>query len=444
MKRILTVAGSDSGGGAGIQADLKTIALLGGYGMSVVTALTAQNTTGVHGVHEVPISFIEQQFDSVLEDIGVDAAKTGMLSSPEIVKLVARKLRQYRIEMLVLDPVMIAKSGDPLLSNEARETLRRELLPLAYIVTPNLPEAEVLTGKRVRTLKEMKEAAKGIHDMGARYVLVKGGHLKGKAVDILYDGREAIAFPATRVPTKNTHGTGCTYSSAIATLIADEIDIHEAVRRAKVFITEAIVHGISIGKGHGPTNPYAHFVKELEEYKALKAMEAALEELGIAKVGHLVPEVRSNLGYALSFARGAGEVLAVPGRITEIGGRMVPASRPTFGASRHVARIILTAMAHDSSIRAAMNIRYTSQIISVCRRLGLRIASFDRGEEPKGVKEMEGSTLEWGTKRVIDELGEVPDIIYDEGEAGKEPMVRILGRDPEEVVAKVLAIGKGC
>jgi hydroxymethylpyrimidine/phosphomethylpyrimidine kinase len=444
MKRILTVAGSDSGGGAGIQADLKTIALLGGYGMSVVTALTAQNTVGVHGVHEVPVPFIEQQFDAVISDIGVDAAKTGMLSSPEIVKLAAKKIREYQIEKLVVDPVMVAKGGDPLLSEQARETLRKELIPLAYIVTPNLPEAEVLTGKKVRTLKEMNEAAERIHDMGASYVLIKGGHLKGEAVDILYDGKETAIFSDARVPTKNTHGTGCTYSSAIATLIADTIDVHGAVGKAKAFITEAIVNGLPIGKGHGPTNPHAQFAREVERYKALKAMGAALDELGRSKVGHLVPEVRSNLGYALPFARGAEDVLAVSGRITEIGGRMVPASGPVFGVSRHIARIVLTAMAHDSSFRCAMNIRYSSQIISACRRLNLRIASFDRGQEPKGVKEMEGSSLEWGTKRVLDDLEDVPDVIYDEGDQGKEPMVRILGKNPEEVIAKVLAIGKGC
>jgi hydroxymethylpyrimidine/phosphomethylpyrimidine kinase len=412
--------------------------------MSVVTALTAQNTVGVHGVHEVPVPFIEQQFDAVLSDIGVDAAKTGMLSSPEIVKLAAKKIREYRIEKLVVDPVMVAKGGDSLLSEQARETLRQELIPLAYIVTPNLPEAEVLTGKRVRTLKEMNEAAERIHDMGASYVLIKGGHLKGKAVDILYDGKEAVQFTGVRVSTKNTHGTGCTYSSAIATLIADSIDVHGAVGKAKAFITEAIVHGLPIGKGHGPTNPHGQFAREVERYKALKAMEAALEELGRSKVGHLVPEVRSNLGYAIPFARGSEDVLAVSGRITEIGGRMVPASGPVFGVSRHIARIVLTAMAHDPSFRCAMNIRYSSQILSACRRLNLRIASFDRREEPKGVKEMEGSSLEWGTKRVLDELREVPDVIYDEGDQGKEPMVRILGKDPEGVIAKVLAIGKGC
>jgi hydroxymethylpyrimidine/phosphomethylpyrimidine kinase len=365
-----------------------------------------------------------------------------MLSSPEIVELVAKKIREYRIDRLVVDPVMIAKSGDPLLSEQARETLRRELLPLAYIVTPNLPEAEVLTGKRVRTLKEMNEAAERIHDMGASYVLIKGGHLKGEAVDILYDGKETATFSDARVPTKNTHGTGCTYSSAIATLIADSIDVHGTVGKAKAFITEAIRNGLPIGKGHGPTNPHAQFAREVARYEAMESMEAALVELGRSRVGHLVPEVRSNLGYALPFAGGAEDILAVSGRITEVGGRMVPVSRPAFGVSRHIARIILTVMRYDPNYRAAMNIRYSENILSSCKELGLIVESFDREKEPEAIKKMEGSSLEWGTDRILERRKEIPDVIYDQGDVGKEPMVRILGRDPGDVVEKALKIAK--
>jgi len=208
MKRILTIAGSDSGGGAGIQADLKTIALLGGYGMSVITALTAQNTLGIHGVYEVPLPFVEMQFDAILSDIGVDAAKTGMLWSQEIVRPVAKKVRQYRIEKLIVDPVMKAKGGYPLLSEEGMVALRRELIPLSYLVMPNIIEAGLLTGEKVVTRNDMKEASRKIHGMGARYVLLKGGHLRGRPVDILYDGKEFWEFHSDRIITRNAHGTG--------------------------------------------------------------------------------------------------------------------------------------------------------------------------------------------------------------------------------------------
>jgi len=189
VKRILTIAGSDSGGGAGIQADLKTITMLGGFGMSAITALTAQNTVGVQGIVELDAEFVKRQIDSVLSDIGADAIKTGMLANSGIVTGVAEKIRQYRIEKVVVDPVMVAKSGDTLLKKEAQETVKRELLPLSYLVTPNLPEASVLSGHEVRGLDEMKRAAKAIHQLGARNVLVKGGHLSGDPIDLLFDGQ---------------------------------------------------------------------------------------------------------------------------------------------------------------------------------------------------------------------------------------------------------------
>jgi hydroxymethylpyrimidine kinase/phosphomethylpyrimidine kinase len=258
MKRILTIAGSDSGGGAGIQADLKTITVLGSYGMSAITAVTAQNSVGVQGVHLVPIDFIKLQMDSVLTDFGVDAAKTGMLSTPEIVLAVADQLRRYKVELLVVDPVMVAKSGDVLLSEAARITVREELLPLAYVVTPNLPEASELCGFPVKDLDTMKEAARKIRKLGPRFVVVKGGHLEGDAVDVLFDGESFQTFETPRLSNRNTHGTGCTFSAALVTFLGQGFTTPEAVGEAKKFITRAIALGLDLGSGHGPTNHYAH------------------------------------------------------------------------------------------------------------------------------------------------------------------------------------------
>ena len=255
--RVLTIAGSDSGGGAGIQADLKTITVLGGFGMSVVTALTAQNTLGVHGIHEVPPEFVAAQFDAVATDIGVDAAKTGMLTSAEIIRVVAGKIRQYGIEKLVVDPVMVAKGGMALIHEEAKRTLIAELIPLAFVLTPNISEAEVLSGIRIATISDMREAARIIRDLGAGYVVVKGGHLRGDPVDLLYDGREFREFVSPRIATADTHGTGCTYSAAIATGLAFGRDVAGAVAEAKRYITEAVRHAWRLGGGHGPTNHLA-------------------------------------------------------------------------------------------------------------------------------------------------------------------------------------------
>ncbi|UCD86583.1 MAG: bifunctional hydroxymethylpyrimidine kinase/phosphomethylpyrimidine kinase, partial [Desulfobacterales bacterium] len=236
MKRILTIAGSDSGGGAGVQADLKTITVLGGFGMSVLTALTAQNTVGVAAIHPVPLEFIAQQLDAVLSDIGADAVKTGMLFNADTIEVVADRLSAYGTEKLVVDPVMVAKGGDVLLVKEARETLVSRLIPMALVVTPNIPEAEVLSKRSIRTEQDIHEAARTIHGMGARYVLIKGGHLAGPATDYLYDGKAFLECSKVRIDTTHTHGTGCVYSAAIATYLALELDVTGAVKKAKDFI----------------------------------------------------------------------------------------------------------------------------------------------------------------------------------------------------------------
>lgn len=255
IRRALTIAGSDSGGGAGIQADLKTFSALGVFGMTAVTALTAQNTTGVFGIVEMSPDFVAQQIDAVVTDIGVDAAKTGMLSSAGIIAAVADRVRHHRIPNLVVDPVMIAKSGAPLLRPEAMDALKTILLPLATVVTPNLHEARALTGKEITTVADMEDAARRIRNLGPRYVVVKGGHLEGDAVDVLYDGEVFTHLKEPRVPTHNTHGTGCVFSAAIAAELAKDRTVHDAVRVAKRFISDAIRAAVPVGHGHGPANP---------------------------------------------------------------------------------------------------------------------------------------------------------------------------------------------
>jgi len=443
-KRVLTIAGSDSGGGAGIQADLKTITVLGGFGMSVITALTAQNTLGVQGTYDVPPEFVKQQFDSVATDIGIDAAKTGMLANSGIIKAVADRIREYGIEKLVVDPVMVAKGGTPLIRVEAREYLIRELIPLALVVTPNIPEAEVLSGIKITTLDAMKKAAQIIYDLGPRNVLVKGGHLINadiqQAVDILYNGVNYFEFYSERIDTKDTHGTGCTYSAAIATGLAWGKSLFEAVEEGKKYITEAIRFSYRIGGGHGPAGHFAPILREIEHCRCLNALKKALQRLKAEKCGCIIPEVQSNLGYALPFAKGIEEVAAVPGRIIRIGEEAATICEPAFGASSHIAKIILTVLRYDSDYRAAMNIRFSEDIIKMCRSLGYDIDCFSRADEPADVKEREGSSLEWGTGNVLAKRENIPDIIFDRGDVGKESMIRVLGKNPQDVVDKVLSL----
>jgi hydroxymethylpyrimidine/phosphomethylpyrimidine kinase len=258
MKKVLTIAGSDSGGCAGIQADLKTFSARGVFGMSAITALTAQNTIGIQGVYDIDPNFVGKQIDSIMSDIGADSWKTGMLANTEIIRIVADRARKYSIELLVVDPVMVAKSGDLLLTPAAIKALISELLPLAYVITPNNHEAQALTNKSIKNLADAREAAKDIHNQGAQNVVIKGGHLPDiqNAIDLLYDGSNFIEFQAPRINTKNTHGTGCTFASAIAAELAKGFDIKQAVHTAKSFITAAIqkADNLRIGKGHGPTN----------------------------------------------------------------------------------------------------------------------------------------------------------------------------------------------
>jgi len=255
IPRALTIAGSDSGAGAGIQADLKTFAALRVYGLSALTAITAQNTQGVHAVQDLPPELIRAQIDAVLEDIGADVAKTGMLSSPAIIEEVARCVSRWNLR-LVVDPVMMAKSGDPLLQPEAVTTLSTALLPLAEVITPNLYEAEVLTGQRIETLDDMRAAAQVIYALGPRHVVVKGGHRVADPVDVYFDGERFVELRGERILTRHTHGTGCTFSAAIAAFIARGLPVDAAVAGAKNYITEAIRHAPGLGSGHGPVEHF--------------------------------------------------------------------------------------------------------------------------------------------------------------------------------------------
>ncbi len=254
----LTIAGSDSGGGAGIQADIKAMEANGVFAASVVTAVTAQNTRAVTAAFDLPLDLIEAQIDAVADDFEFGAVKTGMLSSAAIIGLVARKVREHDLFPLVVDPVMISKSGFALLQPGAVEVLKRDLLPLAALVTPNVHEAARLVGMEIRTQEDAEAAARVIHAFGPQAVLVKGGHLDGEAdaVDVLFDGIEVHAFRSERIDTLHTHGTGCTYASAIAANLARGAALSEAVRAAKAYVTEAIRHGLPIGHGHGPTNHF--------------------------------------------------------------------------------------------------------------------------------------------------------------------------------------------
>lgn len=261
MRAVLSIAGSDCSGGAGIQADLKTFSAHGVFGMSVIVSVVAENTSRVIDIQDVTPDMIKKQIDAVFEDIEVSAVKIGMLSGPDCMAAVAEKLREYRPPHVVIDPVMYAKNGSPLMDPDAISTLIELVIPLADVLTPNIPEAEAIAGIGIEDQEGMKEAARLIHAMGCRNVLIKGGHAVGDAVDLLYDGERFYTFESERIDTKNTHGTGCTLSSAIAANLALGHPLSEAVRRSKDYVTTAIRHALAIGKGHGPTHHFYNVYK---------------------------------------------------------------------------------------------------------------------------------------------------------------------------------------
>jgi hydroxymethylpyrimidine kinase / phosphomethylpyrimidine kinase / thiamine-phosphate diphosphorylase len=434
MQKVLTIAGSDSGGGAGIQADLKTILALGGYGMSVITALTAQNTLGVQGVVAVDPEFIELQMDSVLGDIGADAIKTGMLVNARTAETVARKLREYRVEKLVVDPVLCSKNGAILLDDEGMDAVRTHLFPMAYIITPNIPEAERLVGTTITKVSDMVNAARKLRAMGPRYVLVKGGHLKDAPVDVLHDGAQHYEFHIQRVRTRHTHGTGCTLAAAIATMLGQGRPLMECIDQAKRYLYRALRFSLGIGKGIGPTNHFASVTREIARTHVLEELNKAGERLKRLTIGRLIPEVQSNLAYAIPYAESVQDVASFPGRIVRTGNSVAMLASAQFGASRQIHLLVLAAMEYEPEKRSAMVLHYSDSLVRRIKSLGYQVAEFDRTRTPPDLQKEEGSMLAWGVQDVMEELGKVPDAIYDQGAVGKVPLIRIFGKDPASIV----------
>ncbi len=424
---VLTIAGSDSGGGAGIAADLKTFAALGVHGTCAITSVTAQNTTGVLKTFDLTPETVASQIEAVCTDMEVRWAKSGMLASSEIVREVAKEVRKYEIS-LVLDPVIAAEAGGNLLRKEAISVLTEELLPLCKVTTPNASEAGVLAGMSVKTPEDAKIAARKITDLGVEAVIITGGHLD--ATDLIY---EADSETFTRIPGTfvkgGTHGTGCTYSAAVTAFLASGENLEGAARKAKKFVEKAILKSRPAGRGVSPVNQLGAVLEEKERYLVLRNVKKAVSILeGSPDFSKLIPEVGCNIGMAIPEADSYEDVAAVEGRIVRYRGRAVPVGCVDFGASRHIASIILASLRYDTEIRAAINVKYSMTALSACRDMELGISSFDRAEEPEN-----SSIMDWGTAEAIKKYGSVPKVIYDKGGQGKEPMIRFLGRCATEV-----------
>ncbi len=432
MKSALTIAGSDSGGGAGIQADLKSFAAVGVHGCSVITCVTAQNTRTVSSIFPLPVEEVRAQLRAVLSDFDIGGAKTGMLYSADIVRTASEELEDRKFP-LVVDPVMIATVGARLERRDFADALTRHLLPHADLVTPNRYEAERLAGRRVRSLADARAAARRIGDVGVRAVLVKGGHFRGTLVDLLYYEGAFEEFRGFRYP-KRLHGSGCTLAASIAAYLVKGLTLRDAIRESRQRVALGFLMAYHAGRGVGIVNSHAI----ADRYEIAQAVEHGASLATEVVPIEWTPEVGINLGYAVPGAASLDDVCALEGRIVRVGHRLVATGPARFGASRHIARIILTAMRFDPRMRSAINLKYTEKNLPWPKKIGLVVGTFARDRQPRGT-----STMEWGTEQAIRKLRRMPDIITDRGGRGKEAMMRVLGETPADVLRKVRRIVRG-
>jgi len=442
MKVALSIAGSDSGAGAGIQADLKTFSALGVYGCTAITAITAQNTKKVTDIVEVPPSAIEQQIQSVMTDMEPAAVKVGMVYSKQTIDVVYRSLKKSKVS-IVLDPIFAAGTGAKLLRDDAYDSFISKLVPICSLITPNRMEAEKLAGIKIRTESSGIEAAKKLRKLGAKNVIVKGGHFgQTHVTDLLLDSngrRTKITNP--RVNIKESHGSGCNFSSAATAYLARGMVLEEACRMANEYVHLAIKNAVTVGKGLPVTNPLSSIYRDANRYRTLIELQQAVEQLSaVGDMHKLIPETQTNFVYALPDASDISDIAGVRGRIVRAGDAVVPASYVEFGASRHVASAVIAYMSINQAIRSAINIKLDDRLEKICKSL-FEVAGYDRSKEPKSTKRKEGSSVSWGTLYALAKNPKA-EVIYHTGDIGKEPMIIIFGKNPAEVAGKIMTILK--
>jgi hydroxymethylpyrimidine/phosphomethylpyrimidine kinase len=442
---VLTIAGSDSGGGAGIQADLKTITMLGGYGASVITALTAQNTAAVTGIHAPSAKFVALQLKTVLDDIRVDAAKTGMLFSAPIIEAVAALLKKKTFP-LVVDPVCVATSGGKLLQDDAVEAMVDRMFPLADLLTPNLPEAELFTGMRIESREDVFLAGKLLLKMGPKAVLIKGGHADSLAVTdwFMKPGADPIPFMQRRVDTDCTHGTGCTLSSAIATGLARSLDMGAAILRGQEYLNLALRAGYRLGQGGGPPNHLAPWARE----RARAGVLASVDDFGrklAARPGlrEMLPGGRANVAVAVPLADSLEDVAGFSGGfITTVRGMVDVVGYPEFGASVRAASLLLAARRARPELHCAMTLGGGQGVLGALDALGMEMARMDWEGRPEYVTGEDGGFEEWGGLEALTAHAAPEKVraLVDPGGMGREPAVYVLARDMAELLAVLRGI----
>lgn len=443
LKVALSIAGSDSGAGAGIQADLKTFTSLGVYGCTAITVVTAQNTREVSSIFEVSPESLAKQIKSVILDMAPNAIKIGMVYNKANIQTLSRLLKRCDVPV-VLDPILSAGSGGKLLLPEAFESFKAGLIPLSTIITPNRIEAEKIAGLQIMSQSDVVVAARKIKNLGARNVIIKGNHFQTKQVtDVLLDSEgNVIKISNSNLGAEEMHGSGCNFSAAITAFLAKGFPTIHAFKLANRYVRDSLENALKIGKGLLVSNPTSTMYDYASRYIVLKELHRAIEDIEAShNLGILIPETQSNIGYALPDSRELDHIAAVKGRIIKIGDAAISASsKVEFGASKHVGSALLAYMTVNRLVRSAMNIKYDEKIRKITKA-AFNVSNYDRTKEPRHILKKEGMSIFWGIKYALAKNREA-EIIYHEGGFGKEPMCIVFANNPVEVVKKIRTIVK--
>jgi hydroxymethylpyrimidine/phosphomethylpyrimidine kinase len=434
LRTVLSIAGSDSSSGAGIQADLKTFSSLGTYGCTAITAITVQNTKNIFTVFPLPAEIVIKQINSILNDIRIDAIKIGMVYDGIIINKIFKVLKNINIPLIV-DPIFTSTSGKSLLKSEAINDLTKKILPLATIITPNINEAIQLSGIEINTKDDIVKSLIKIKKLGPKNVILKGGHLlSGKSIDTLIDEKlNIIEFSNSRIPIPESHGSGCNFSAALSSYIAQGYEISIACKFANEFINSVLKNLLYIGKGYPVTDTAISTSSSAFKFRVIDELSIAIKELeSLSGVGKLIPETQSNFVYAIPNASSIREVAGIKGRIVRIDQQVKASSCIEFGASQHIASAVLSYMTIDPLMRSGFNIKYDKKIIKLLESF-MKVSEYDRRLEPQKIKTKEGYTIQWGIKKAILKNKWVRGI-YHKGDIGKEPMVIMFGHHPGEII----------
>jgi len=437
MKNILTIAGFDPTGGAGITIDLNVFQNNGIHGLAIPTCTVVQGPFGVSKIYPTPYDTFSYMLKE-LKDIKIDTIKIGVLYDEQYIERILDFIDDKRKDVsIVLDPVLQSKNQIELLKQKGILKLKESLMPYVTVITPNIYEAEVLTGINIKDVRNMEKVALSLNAMGAKSVVVKGGHIQGKPVDLLFDGKETATYTRERIY-KDIHGTGCVFSSLLASHICAGYSIKEAFFEAEYQLDELLKQSYRItSDGYYYMSLGKTQFKSAQRWEVINTLKKAAEIIYKLNPFELVPQVQMNIGYAIKGASNEEDVAAFPGRISVYKKKIFIKGEPCFGASSHVARLILGMMKKFPHLRSCANIRYSEKTIEKARQLNMNIIFFDRKLEPEDIKIIEGQSLNFLLNEIISRIDSSPDIVYDIGDIGKEPMIRLFGKDPIEVVKKM-------